>query len=66
MTRKDYQLIAGAMKSARMCACYPNAPDGAAIRFSLQAAAHELAHMLAADNARFNRAKFLAACGVES
>ena len=69
MTRKDYILIAGAL-----CATKPTA--GASIAGDLShdlamahqhaATSHRIADALARDNSRFNRALFLAACGVQS
>jgi hypothetical protein len=67
MTRKDYVLIAAALKEARHHfwagrsddnSQPPNFADG------LQAAAEELALRLSNDNARFDRARFLTACGM--
>lgn len=60
MTRKDYVLIAAAMKRARCRLSEPVALDALGI------AAEELAGALAADDAAFDRARFLAACGVRS
>lgn len=59
MTRKDYELIAAALARANMTAT----------RESLSAktialVAYELADKLATDNPRFQRGRFLAACGV--
>ena len=57
MTRKDYVAIAAAIKDAGE-------------RFNMDGAgnylAHQLAALLARDNPRFDRARFLAACGVQS
>lgn len=59
MTRKDYELIAAALARANFTAT----------RESLSAktvalVSYELADSLAKDNPRFQRGKFLAACGV--
>lgn len=62
MTRKDYELIAKAMKEARMHAIREDAPSGGA--FWLKAAAAEVALALAFENPRFDRERFLNACGV--
>lgn len=58
MTRKDYVLIAQAFKAASM----PNACQET--KASLYELAQRLAGILALDNARFDRERFLAACGV--
>lgn len=60
MTRKDYGLIALAVEAAM-----PDDPD-AEPRWSdaVEQVAHNLASALAQDNPRFNRDKFLQACGV--
>lgn len=59
MTRKDYVLIADALKHA--AACDPGTEGGGIYR-----AAVCIADALAADNPRFDRARFLQACGVAS
>lgn len=50
MTRKDYVLIAEALRYS----------------LPLNSAQHNVCHALAADNARFDKARFLKACGVLS
>jgi hypothetical protein len=71
MTRKDYEVIAGALRSAM-----PPEPDvgapvttdyiAACARFNQwQYAATKLADALKSDNDRFDRARFLAAAGVQ-
>jgi len=57
MTRKDYILIAAAIKGA-------NAAPGYTERNSF--VAYAIADALATDNARFDRERFLKACGVQS
>ena len=57
MTKKDYTLIASAVYSALI--------DGADPQ-ELRGVASHLANKLQADNNKFNRAKFLEACGVTS
>ena len=65
MTRKDYIALARALTAARANnrtgdanrALYNNGIDNAAAC---------IADALAADNPRFDRARFLAACGVQS
>ncbi len=58
MTRKDYILLADALKAAAY-ALNPPERTGALL------AANEIAHSLAEDNPRFDRARFLKACGLE-
>ena len=62
MTRKDYELIARAMNESRMHALRDDAPSGGA--FWLGAAAREIAAALERTNPRFDRERFLKACGV--
>lgn len=62
MTRKDYELIARALKEARMHAIRSDAEEGGG--FWLRVVASELALALASDNPRFDRDRFLKACGV--
>ena len=58
MRRKDYELIAGVI--AGMPAFAPN------LRTARDSCARAFAERLATDNPRFDRARFLRACGVES
>ena len=72
MTRKDYMLIANAMRSslANIINAYsPPADDAERLRDAHRRAVHAadcktLALALAADNPRFDRDRFLNACGV--
>jgi len=57
MTRKDYELIAKAIRCA-------SAAPGYAARNSF--AAFAIADALASDNPRFDRERFLKACGIQS
>ena len=61
MTRKDYVLIADTIANLREqqrdAGAFANNP-------SLLEVAEELAHALQGDNPRFDRARFLDACGV--
>jgi len=59
MTRKDYILIAKAMKESRETEKKRNEPV-------VDSAAHTLASYLACDNPRFDRQRFLRACGAVS
>lgn len=65
MTRKDYELIAGAIHRTMMAHGIgnKNAREVAAGSKALRLAATDLAATLAADNPNFDRAHFLAACG---
>lgn len=58
MTRKDYELIANAINDC----VYPGAGDYNTVRLVARKVADELAE----DNPRFDRNKFLGACGVDS
>ena len=58
MTRKDYQLIAGALKDALGAVDHPH-------RTGAVLAAQELAYRLRDDNPRFDRKRFLEACGLD-
>ncbi len=65
MTRKDYVAIAAAIKahtySSNAEINTRNAAEG-----TRQHIAEELADVMARENPRFDRARFLAACGVQS
>lgn len=58
MTKKDYILIAAAIRRARNA----NPNDHAVARDTLEHVAREIADDLKRDNGRFDRARFLAAC----
>lgn len=60
MTRKDYILIAEALKEAHAYAI------DAARRLGVASAAYHVADALAYDNPRFDRELFLRNCGVQS
>jgi hypothetical protein len=60
MTRKDYILLPNALARAKPLELTP-----IAIR-QHSYCCEEVADALAADNARFDRARFLKACGVQS
>lgn len=66
MTKKDFELIANAMRQSRMHWIKGVAADFDSFRQGIDGAASELAHALAATNPRFDRARFLEACGVAS
>ena len=58
MTRKDYILLADALKAAAY-ALNPPERNGALL------AANEISHCLAEDNPRFDRVRFLKAAGLD-
>ena len=60
MTRKDYVLIADTL--ANLMSDFNNGGEDS---ISLSLVAEELATALETDNPRFNRARFLDACGVK-
>lgn len=63
MTRKDYQIIAGVFKAEmKEWGDGGGSRDGVA-EAALEDTAARLADALAADNPRFNRKTFMAACG---
>ena len=65
MTRKDYIAIAAALNDTLLIDCpsveFLNGAKAAAI-----SASGRIADVLARDNPRFDRERFLTACGVES
>lgn len=61
MTRKDYVALAAAIKAASDEFGEEGVGDGGAFD-GIEAAAHRIADACAADNPRFDRARFLAAC----
>jgi hypothetical protein len=56
MTRKDYELLAAALKTAGVCANTLQARHGVSIAVDC------VTNALASDNLRFNRETFAAAC----
>lgn len=64
MTRKDYVAIAKALASARVSNFTDN-PNRALYLNGIDNAAHRVADVMAVDNARFDRQRFLTACGVQ-
>ena len=57
MTRKDFQLIADAVKETRRLDQYQNYPE------ILDVVSEKLASKLTSTNAAFKRERFLCACG---
>ena len=66
MTRKDYVAIAACIKGTRGFVGAFELPIDRAARNAVDLCAKELADHMAADNPRFDRARFLKACGVQS
>jgi hypothetical protein len=66
MTRKDYELIAFAVLDARPAGLAVDRDPVAMYQKGIAHTAHSLADALASQNTRFNRERFLKACGVES
>jgi len=65
MTRKDYILIAKAVKEMNDRALnIPHAHDRMMARMVVSGLAHEIATELGNTNPRFDRNKFLTACGL--
>lgn len=66
MTRKDCVAIAAALKSANQAA-ETNLPKGdaqTAANYALRVAASNIAQAMATDNGRFDRDRFMVACGL--
>ncbi len=67
MTKKDYERIAAALSRANPGTIYSDGtpmPPHDAMRATWRHSVECVADALRADSARFNRARFLAACGV--
>lgn len=60
MTRKDYVMVADAIKDAGNA---QDLVDGREARIALETAATFIADGLSQDNPRFDRKRFMAACG---
>jgi hypothetical protein len=66
MTRKDYVMIAGILKDCNLIPTLnKNKEEGLIQADILFTVASQLAYKLEQDNPRFDRAKFLTACGVK-
>lgn len=69
MTRRDYVFIAQAIKDARTAALH-HVPLGEGTEsvfiHGINSAAYQLARNLSEDNPKFDRQRFLDACGVPS
>lgn len=63
MTKKDYELIAGTFRSFYSSKAYGGDIEVGA-RLGVQDLAEGLAYDLARDNPKFDRQKFLKACGI--
>jgi hypothetical protein len=67
MTKKDFEAIARALRAARMtreafASSYPDSMIQQGALIGVTTSAEIMADMLASQNPRFDRAKFLAAC----
>jgi len=60
MTRKDYNALAGAIRES-IAIVDSLESDSAAMVWAIERAAREIANVLAADNPRFDRDRFLTA-----
>lgn len=65
MTRKDFELIARALRDARPAVTSRNEEMTRERLSALDTAAQLVASELESTNPRFNRGRFLKACGVE-
>lgn len=61
MTKKDYETLAGAIRTVRNYGWIPNSPDALAV---LSIAAKRICTACENDNDRFDRRRFLRACGI--
>lgn len=61
MTRKDYEAIAGAFREAIAMVDSLHGGDSGSEVHAIDVAAREIAKVLAADNGRFDRDRFLTA-----
>jgi hypothetical protein len=64
MSRKDFRLLAETIKDTLVCVRADPATAPGAV-YGIREVALELAHRLGCTNPRFDRARFLSACGVE-
>lgn len=64
MTKKDFEAIAGALRDNRDALSATLPTEAATIQRIHASTCSTIAANLKLQNARFNRAKFLAACGV--
>lgn len=64
MTRKDYVKVAAVLADAATRETRDDRPDDPGRAPIVAELAHDLAELMAADNPRFDRARFLAAAGV--
>ena len=66
MTKKDYEKFAAMLKKHVDHVDSFSDPDRGLINVTLQYVAEDMANIFSADNAAFNRQRFMAACGVDS
>lgn len=65
MTKKDFEAIAGAVRDARMALVVPGHPLPNQTTQIFDSMARSLADVIAKTNAKFQRPRFLTACGVD-
>lgn len=65
MTKKDFVAIAGAIKDARDALVVPGHPLPPQTTQIFDSLSRSLANVCETTNARFDRRRFLSACGVE-
>lgn len=63
MTRKDYVAIAAALRRTGMAVTIGQKKTA---EYAIKLAATDIAATMANDNPRFDRARFLKACGIQS
>ena len=67
MTKKDYELIARVLKDQlESCFTHVNKQIGTIEAYSVECVVKQLTKELEQDNPRFNRQKFMKACGLDS
>lgn len=65
MSRKDYRAVAGIIKKALAPDSHDHDEAEPTLLERLEVLANDMADLFAVDNERFNRAKFLTACGIK-
>lgn len=66
MTRKDYVLIAQCIEGAQKHNPWPTAAERQGAQLMQRQIAENLSYAMVHDNPRFDRERFLKACGVQS
>jgi hypothetical protein len=65
MTKKDFELIAATLKARRIDKDVPQSLVSTGMEHQWRSTCHAFAQALSDAHPRFDRARFLAACGVE-